>query len=330
MDARSCPYRSLTSLLIVFLVLVNVEKQNVLADSSSDDDALLCATDLSSFLPLPYSNLRNMVCKRLWNSFMLRYSHAEGNLITIVLSTAYTSGWVGMGFSRDGMMLNSSCMVGWITPEGRSRIKQYYIEGFTPSEIKPDKGELPLTSVPPYLAVEGASIYLAFQLKFATPINRQPILLAYSSKYPQHHHLTIHDDKTTIYLDFSSGHSTDSSSTSTADYGFGSMKKTHGVLSLLGWGLFLPCGAILARYLRHKEPLWYYLHVTIQFIGFILGVAAIVVGLSLDHRLHAHITAHKTLGIFVLVFAILQVCLLTLAFLTQLNANQPRNHVKVA
>lgn len=74
MDARSCPYRSLTSLLIVFLVLVNVEKQNVLADSSSDDDALLCATDLSSFLPLPYSNLRNMVCKRLWNSFMLRVS----------------------------------------------------------------------------------------------------------------------------------------------------------------------------------------------------------------------------------------------------------------
>lgn len=110
-----------------------------------------------------------------------------------------------MGFSRDGMMLNSSCMVGWITPEGRSRIKQYYIEGFTPSEIKPDKGELPLTSVPPYLAIEGASIYLAFQLKFATPINRQPILLAYSSKYPQHHHLTIHDDKTTLYLDFSSG-----------------------------------------------------------------------------------------------------------------------------
>lgn len=126
-------------------------------------------------------------------------------MITIVLSTTYTSGWVGMGFSRDGMMLNSSCMVGWITPEGRSRIKQYYIEGFTPSEIKPDKGELPLTSVPPYLAIEGASIYLAFQLKFATPINRQPILLAYSSKYPQHHHLTIHDDKTTLYLDFSSG-----------------------------------------------------------------------------------------------------------------------------
>lgn len=110
-----------------------------------------------------------------------------------------------MGFSRDGMMLNSSCMVGWINPEGHSRIKQYYVEGFTPSEIKPEKGELPLTSVPPYIALQGASIYLAFQLKFGTHLKRQPILLAYSSRYPQHHHLTIHDDKTTIYLDFSSG-----------------------------------------------------------------------------------------------------------------------------
>lgn len=75
MDARSCSYRSLTSLLLIgFLVLINVEKQNVLADGSSDDDALLCGTDLSSFLPLPYSNLQNMVCKRLWNSFLLRVS----------------------------------------------------------------------------------------------------------------------------------------------------------------------------------------------------------------------------------------------------------------
>lgn len=75
MDARSCTYRSLTSLLlIVFLVLINVEKENGLADGSSDDDALLCGTDLSSFLPLPYSNLQHMVCKRLWNSFMLRVS----------------------------------------------------------------------------------------------------------------------------------------------------------------------------------------------------------------------------------------------------------------
>lgn len=79
-------------------------------------------------------------------------------------------------------------------------------------------------------------------------------------------------------------------------------------MALLGWGLFLPLGAIIARYLKHKESLWYYLHVVIQFIGFLLGVAAVVVGLSLDNKLHAFIPAHKGIGIFVLVITILQVC----------------------
>lgn len=136
---------------------------------------------------------------------ILQYSQTEGNVITIVLSTVYTTGWVGIGFSKDGMMLNSSCMAGWVNVEGRARIKQYHVEGYTPSAVKPDKGELPLTSVPPYVALNGAAIYLAFQLKYPTPLKRQPILLAYSRTYPQHHHLSLHDEKTTVNLDFSSG-----------------------------------------------------------------------------------------------------------------------------
>lgn len=136
----------------------------------------------------------------------LQYSKSKDNEFTIVLSTIYTSGWVGIGFSRDGKMLNSSCIVGWVNNEGQGRIKQYHIKGFTPSEIKADQGELPLTNVPPYVAVQGATIYLSFQLKFNTTLKTQPILLAFSTKTPTHHHrLTVHDDKTTIYFDFSSG-----------------------------------------------------------------------------------------------------------------------------
>lgn len=117
----------------------------------------------------------------------------------------YTSGWVGMGFSRDGMMLNSSSMVGWVTAEGRARIRQYHLQGFTPSEIKPDEGELPLTSVPPYVALNSATIYLAFQLKYNKTLTKQPVLLAFGTKFPHHLQLTHHDDKTSMLLDFSSG-----------------------------------------------------------------------------------------------------------------------------
>lgn len=85
-------------------------------------------------------------------------------------------------------------------------------------------------------------------------------------------------------------------------------RRTHGTLALLAWGFFLPVGAILARYLNHKERLWYYLHVAIQFMGFLFGVAAVVVGLSLYHKMHVFFPAHKGIGIFVLVMTILQVC----------------------
>lgn len=308
MDVNSTFSISLTRLFIFLLVLFYLEKSNVAGDGSPGTDGeVLCSADMSSFLPLPYGKLSNMVCKRLWNTFVLRYSQTEGNVVTIVLSTVYTTGWVGIGFSKDGMMLNSSCMVGWVNVEGHARIKQYYVEGFTPSAVKPDKGELPLTNVPPYVALNGARIYLAFQLKYPVRLKRQPILLAYASAYPQHHHLSLHDDKTATTFDFSSGNSDSAPSASGASYRADDMKKTHGALSVLGWGLFLPYGAIVARYLRHRDPLWYYIHLVIEFLGFILGVAAAVVGLSLSHMLQVDIVGHKTIGIFVLVLSILQV-----------------------
>lgn len=137
----------------------------------------------------------------------MQYSKAKDDTLTIVLSATYTSGWVGIGFSKDGMMLNSSAMVGWLSEKGFSRIKQYYLAGFTPSEIKADKGELPLTNVPPFVTVNGATIYLAFQLNIAksSALSRQAILLAFGSRYPLHHRLTLHNDKTVIYTDFSEG-----------------------------------------------------------------------------------------------------------------------------
>lgn len=79
------------------------------------------------------------------------------------------------------------------------------MKGFKPSEIKPDEGELPLTNVPPFVAVQSATIYLAFQLQYNTTLKTQPILLAFSTKNPHHHRLTVHDDKTSINFDFSSG-----------------------------------------------------------------------------------------------------------------------------
>lgn len=84
-------------------------------------------------------------------------------------------------------------------------------------------------------------------------------------------------------------------------------KTKHGVMAILGWGFLLPVGAILARYLRHKDPLWYYLHIGLQFTGFIFGLAAVILGIQLYNRIQPNIPAHRGIGIFLLVLSILQV-----------------------
>lgn len=97
------------------------------------------------------------------------------------------------------------------------------------------------------------------------------------------------------------------SSSSGSSFGEG-LKRTHGALNLFAWGVLLPIGAIVARYCRRWDPLWFYLHAGIQFVGFILGLAGIVAGVSLYNKIQANVPAHRGLGIFVLVLGILQVC----------------------
>lgn len=130
--------------------------------------------------------------------------------MTIVLSAVYTTGWVGIGFSKDGLMVGSSAMVGWFNRKGQPKIMQYYLQGTVASKVIPGKGELPLSGVPAAVALHSSRIYVAFQLKLSKPLARQPVILAFGTAYPKHHRLTHHVDKTAIYVDFVAGswHST--------------------------------------------------------------------------------------------------------------------------
>ncbi|KAI9110021.1 hypothetical protein K1719_019062 [Acacia pycnantha] len=257
-------------------------------------------TNYQSFLPPPYQNISNMICKPVWHTYELRYIQND-HTTTIILSAPYTIGWVGIGFSRDSMMVGSSAMVGWINKHGHAKIKQFYLQGKKASEVIADKGEIPLNNMPAAVATSGAEIYLAFQMQPRTPFGKQPILLAYGNKTPKNHHLSKHVDKTAIVFDFSSG------SKGSGSNELIQMRKSHGIVGIMGWGLILPVGAIIARYFRHKDPLWFYLHSVIQFVGFGFGLATFLLGLQLYNKMQAHVPAHRGIGIFVFTLSILQV-----------------------
>lgn len=294
----------LLQLLIVLWVPLFPEQKSLVAAQSPVENGGICSLDLNSFLPPPYGNLSQMNCHPIWNTFVLRYSQGKDNVVTFVLSALYTSGWIGIGFSKNGKMVGSSAMVGWISRTGHARIKEYHAKGYTRAEVKPDKGDLNFTSIPPVVVLDGANIYLAFQLKFEGALGRQPTLLAYGSRYPtvNTHELPKHDDKISMLINYSGGGAAPSEFSN-----YEKMKRSHGVLGIIGWGLILPIGVMIARFLRHRKPLWYYLHTIIQFAGFLIVLSGIVVGQALYNRVHADVAAHRGIGYFALTLSILQI-----------------------
>ena len=87
--------------------------------------------------------------------------------------------------------------------------------------------------------------------------------------------------------------------------------QTHGVLNAVSWGIMMPIGAIIARYLKvfkSADPAWFYLHVICQASAYIVGVAGWGLGLKLGSD-SASITydTHRTLGIILFCLGTLQV-----------------------
>ncbi|KAG6504148.1 hypothetical protein ZIOFF_036479 [Zingiber officinale] len=85
----------------------------------------------------------------------------------------------------------------------------------------------------------------------------------------------------------------------------------HGVVNAISWGILLPIGAIIARYMKvfkSADPAWFYLHVACQCSGYIIGLSGWILGLQLGSDSKG-ITYHKhrNLGIAIFTLATVQV-----------------------
>ncbi|KAK3199781.1 hypothetical protein Dsin_023196 [Dipteronia sinensis] len=94
------------------------------------------------------------------------------------------------------------------------------------------------------------------------------------------------------------------------------LRKVHGILNIVGWGVFLPVGVMAVRYLRvhpKQSQWWFYLHVSCQTVGYILGTFGFIIGLWLGHASKYYIFhKHRTLSIFIFTFTTLQMLALRL------------------
>ncbi|KAI3858855.1 hypothetical protein MKW92_026347 [Papaver armeniacum] len=207
-NPKKISYLRFLLVFVVALILVWEQKISpVVAEYYDEDphDCCNCNRNMSQFLPSRYKHFTNMTCADLWSPFTLRYFKSKDHIMTIILSAAYTCGWVAMGFSPTGVMAGSSAMVGWIGEHNKASIKQYYLEEALELMVKPDQGDLNLTHVKPAVVLYRSTIYLAFQMHFGSRKSQQFILLAYSDKTPVDDRLKEHIERTTITFDFSQG-----------------------------------------------------------------------------------------------------------------------------
>lgn len=85
----------------------------------------------------------------------------------------------------------------------------------------------------------------------------------------------------------------------------------HGILAVVSWGILIPLGIMIARYARPFEacdPAWFYTHIFFQVSGFVLGSIAWGMGIKLGNdSVGVHYSSHRSIGIVVFTFSILQV-----------------------
>jgi hypothetical protein len=85
----------------------------------------------------------------------------------------------------------------------------------------------------------------------------------------------------------------------------------HGILNAVSWGILIPLGAIIARYVRVFEvadPAWFYMHVSCQLAGYAIGVAGWATGLKLGKESKGITYAtHRSIGIAIFALATLQI-----------------------
>ncbi|XP_043688742.1 cytochrome b561 and DOMON domain-containing protein At5g47530-like [Telopea speciosissima] len=112
-------------------------------------------------------------------------------------------------------------------------------------------------------------------------------------------------------LNFLSGDSTTASGNSRAR-----RKNVHGVLSAVSWGILMPIGVIIARYLKvfkSADPAWFYLHIACQSSAYLVGVAGWGIGLKLGSESSGlQYNSHRNIGITLFVLGTLQVFALLL------------------
>ncbi|KAL3850494.1 hypothetical protein ACJIZ3_012376 [Penstemon smallii] len=254
----------------------------------------------------PRFETSSLHCAIVWSaqSFILRYVQASPNVWNFILSAPNTNAYIAIGFSPNGNMVGSRAIVGWVGADGMADIRKYYLGGRTPDLVRLESPDQGLQVVNSSMIVRSNHIFMAFQLISDRPSTRLIYAVgpaARSLPSPPNFQLSEHRSMISTTLNYATGQF------QTQQSPHASLRRSHGLLNMFGWAILMPIGAMVARYMRKWDPIWFYSHAMIQSFAFILGFIGVICGLVLENRIDASVTKHKGIGIFILILGCLQV-----------------------
>ncbi|OVA04052.1 Cytochrome b561 [Macleaya cordata] len=225
------------------------------------------------------------------------------------------TGWVAWGVNprRRPHMVGTRALIGFQHPNGSSFIDTYNITRdtkngcqFQPSEIEVRVGDKRVM----YSAESG---FLTISATLTLPpeyniskLNHVWQVGSWVQDFePQMHDDTLQNFDSAETIDLTSGKSR------SVRHDLRYLRTAHGILNIVGWGTLIPAGAIIARYFKEfpvKFEGWYYIHISCQILGYLIGATGWVIGIWLGNTSRYYdFTTHRDFGIIIFTFTTLQV-----------------------
>ncbi|CAN0897497.1 Cytochrome b561 and DOMON domain-containing protein At5g47530, partial [Linum grandiflorum] len=247
-------------------------------------------------------------------SFLHWNFHDSNNTADIAFRKAGTSpsSWVCWALNPSGgQMVGSQALIAYQLPNGSMNVYTSSIDSYGPS-MAPGRLSFRVTNLRGERTSGETTIYATLHLDSKLLSTNQvwqegPLVGGAPAM-----HLTSGDNVRAVgAIDFQTG----AASGGGGGGGGGSnsrlrKRNIHGILNAVSWGIMMPIGAIIARYLKvfkSANPAWFYLHVACQLSAYIVGVAGWGTGLKLgSESAGIQYSKHRNIGITLFCFGTLQ------------------------
>ncbi|KAJ6873896.1 hypothetical protein NC651_032670 [Populus alba x Populus x berolinensis] len=249
-------------------------------------------------------------------SCSLHWNYHPSNLtadIAFRKSGASTSNWISWALNPSRRaMAGSQALVAFQHPNGS--ILAYTTQLNDNPNMQPGRLSFDVPSIAAEVSSNGdmiifATLQLTDSLRLTNQVWQEgPV----NGGNPGQHPTNGQNGKSMGTVDFINGSVTTTGGTTSKQR----KRNVHGVLNAVSWGILMPVGIIIARYLKvfkSAGPAWFYLHVACQTSGYVVGIAGWATGIKLgSDSTGISYDTHRNLGMIIFALGTLQVLALLL------------------